>query len=821
MSVKRLIWFLFVTIGCFGQEGITRIEQNKIDSDWLYLEKDSKSLPAELDKEYQEINLPHTWNAIDAVTKNEYRKASSWYRKNVLINKEDLAKRIYIRFGAAGQEAEVYLNGNKIKYHAGGYSAFVCELTNKLNEGLNKIDVRVSNKKTSDLAPLSADYNFYGGLYRSVSLIKTPNLSFSKNDYAGPGVRVWSENVDRKKVDIYVLATIDNGEDKNQSVSVEAKVFDKKGKIISKGKQKIKIAANTSTDVAIDMSKVVKPNLWSPENPELYRVEISLVNNKKLVEKINVNHGFRWFQFTADKGFFLNGNPYKLNGMNRHQDYFKEGNALSLNRHLDDIKLMKELGVNWLRLAHYQQDDYVLDLCDSLGILVWEEIPYVNNTPKSKKFKDNLESMMTDLIHQHFNHSSIILWGMGNEVWMGDRGDGKATNYHILTDLNNLIHKEDPTRKTVFVNGDNNRPIDLDIINIPDVFGYNLYRGWYGTHFSTLTSRLNEIHKKAPNRPLILSEFGAGSDTRIHSETPLKQDFSIEYQNDYIISHLNQTEKMDWLSGVNYWSFADFGAAHRGDSKPHINQKGLVTFDRKKKDAFYIVKSRWTKEPVVYLESPFWTERSGDLKKTYRVFSNMEEVDLFHNGKSLGKKKKDFIWEVVLNKGKNNLLAKGKSGKITKEHGFSVLYKNKKFPFEIKASQTNKGFPVTNLIDGKKYTHWSSKKESVIELDLGRISLVNGVSINVTQGKKIKTYNLEIKGSSDGKNWTSFFVGKTAKNKNENELLFHKQAEIRYLKIEANGNNSSKSNSYNEVTPLITLEKKELNLYEKIGAGKD
>ncbi|WP_139957429.1 glycoside hydrolase family 2 protein [Flavicella sediminum] len=825
MSVKRILESLFcflVAINfCFGQETKGLVEKTNIDADWLYLEKDTNILPKEKDAAYQKINLPHTWNALDVLVQKEYRKASSWYRKYVSFTKEDLLKRNYIRFGAAGQEARVYLNGKEIKHHVGGYSAFICEMTADLKIGQNQIDVWVDNKKNKELAPLSADYNFYGGLYRAVELITAPKLSFAKNHVASSGVRVWSDEVASKKATIHITALVDNGGDTSSKTKIVVKVMSPTGKTVGKHTEKLKVEAGDTVPVEIVLPKITNPTLWSPEHPNLYTVELELYENKKLVDKLLIKHGFKWFEFTANNGFFLNGKPYTLKGINRHQDYFKEGNAVSLDRHLTDIKLIKELGVNWLRLAHYQQDDYVLDLCDSLGILVWEEIPYVNNSYDTPKFEANLRSMMKDLINQHFNHSSIILWGMGNEVWMGDRGDGKAKNYDMLFRLNNFIHEQDPVRKTVFVNGDNNRPIELKIIDIPDVFGYNLYRGWYGPDYNTLTERLNEIHEKAPKRPIILSEFGAGSDIRIHSENPKKQDFSIEYQNDYIFSHLKQVEKLKWLSGVNYWSFADFGAAHRGDSKPHINQKGLVTFDRKKKDAFYLVKSLWTKDPVLYIESPFLKERSGKSEKTYRIFSNMEKVELFHNGKSLGKKKRDFNWKVNLVEGKNTLLAKGILGEVKKEHGFTLLYQKNRPDYKISASLSMPGFPIENGIDKDPKSRWSAAKESSVKIDLDKISLVNGLILFPYQTAKIKSYAIEIKGSIDGVKWESLWQGDTNKRSIRETILFSKQAEIRYVKIDVHGNNIDKTSSFYEIEPIISLEKQELNLYEKIGAGKD
>lgn len=790
-----------------------------INTNWLYLEKDTEDLPEEGDNQYTQINLPHTWNTTDVLT-NDYRRASSWYRKNISFTAEQLKKRLYIRFGAAAQQSKVYLNGTLLSHHIGGYSAFTYELTKNLKEGNNQIDVWVSNKHHKNIAPQSADFNFYGGLYRSVELITAPKISLSRMNFGGPGVRVWSEKVSNNESDIKLSAIIDNGENKKTKLRVEAKVIDQNGQEVSSGERMLVLNSVETKKFNIPMPNISNPKLWSPENPYLYTIELKVFKKKKLQDKITLTHGFRWFEFTGDKGFFLNGKPYKLQGINRHQDYSGEGNAIPLHRHYDDIVLMKEAGINWLRLAHYQQNDYMLQVCDELGMLVWEEIPFVNGSNQSKEFAANLQAMMKDMIEQHFNHPAIILWGMGNEVWMKDRGDGKSTIYDIIVGLNALAHREDPVRKTVMVSGDNNRPFDLKIIDIPDVFGFNLYRGWYKTDYNDFGNRCNELHAMGPNKPLIISEFGAGSDMAIHSEKPLRQDFSIEYQNDFLEAHLAQIEKMDWLCGVNRWSLADFGSAYRGDSKPHINQKGLVTYDRKKKDAYYLLQSKWSKKPMVYIEAPTWTERSGDPVKKFRVFTNMKEVDLYHNGKSLGKQQKDFTWNVELLTGENHLLARAKSGTITKEHEYRLNYQKHKNIFEIKAGNSNEDRQAEYAIDGNDATYWACDDKTELIIDLKRICLVNGISIQFFKPSKY-SYLLAIKGSADGENWLPLFSGKNNRFSLNETFVYPTQQEQRFIKIEANGNKKDNFNGYVEILPLITQEKAVKNLYEKIGAGED
>lgn len=790
-----------------------------INTDWLYFENDIQTIPTVSDEAYQKIVLPHTWNALDVLQTKDYRRAGSWYRKHLSFSAKDLEKRQYVRFLAAGQQAKVYFNGELLTYHVGGYSAFTCELSKKIKIGDNQLDVWVSNADDKTVAPISGDFNFYGGLYRGVELITAPKTSLSRNYLGGSGVHVWSEKVSDTKSDVNVSAQIDNGTTKNQKLELLAILTDHSGKVVSSGSVKVILKAGQIQKLEIPMPEVVNPMLWSPETPNLYSLKIELKQKNKIIDEISLQHGFRWYEFTADKGFFLNGKSYKLHGINRHQDFYKEGNAVSLQRHLDDIKSIKEMGLNWLRLAHYQQDDYVLQLCDELGILVWEEIPWVNNTSKEKAFELNLHAMMYDLINQHFNHPSIILWGIGNEVWMSNRGDGYADIYDIAKGLNKIVHTEDPVRKSVFVSGDNDKPIDFKVFEVTDVFGYNLYRGWYGTHYDTFTSRVNELHAKMPGKPLIISEFGAGNDTKVHSEMPSRQDFSVEYQNDFMLSHLAQLEKMDWLCGFNWWSFADFGAAHRGDTKPHVNQKGIFTFDRQKKDVFYILKSKFGHEPVLYLETPFWTERNGDAAKNYRVFTNMDEVELFQNGKSLGKQKSGFVWKLNLLEGENTLLAKGIKGDVKKEHGFKVNFQKGLKTYTVVASSELELHSARFAVDNNPDTFWSGQGECSIQLDMDRICLLNGVTIQYFKDKSA-SFNIEIFVSVDGVKWEKQFEGVSNKNSDNETFMFPKQQEVRYLKIISTGSNTDKKTNLREIIPIITLEKAEMNLYEKVGAGK-
>ncbi|MDR2981785.1 MAG: discoidin domain-containing protein [Puniceicoccales bacterium] len=793
-----------------------------VNDNWQYLEKNMEAPAEALTADgWQNVTLPHTWNAKDTLQTAKYRRDASWYRRDFNFTEADLKDKLYLRFGAAGQVATVYVNGQKALDHKGGYSAFAIELNPYAKSGTNTVLVYVSNKSDRNLAPLSGDFNQYGGLYREVRLIRAPQVSIDRNHHAGPGIIASSTMTDGAEATLTVNVALDG---KNATgYSLKTILTAPNGKVAAEGKSE-KITINGSTMAKAFQGTVKKPLLWSPETPNLYTLTVSLLDdNGKEVDRATVRQGFRWFKFTNDKGFFLNGEHYRLFGTNRHQDYRGEGNALSDIRHDTDIRLIKEAGFNFLRLAHYQQDDYILQRCDEIGLLVWEEIPTVNGITQSEAFAANCQSMMTEMITQHYNHPAIVLWGMGNEIWYDKvKGTPRHTfETKVIKDLNDTAHRLDSTRPTVIVSGDINLASDVGIMDIPDVIGYNLYRGWYGGGYETLTKRLNELHDKNPDKPMILSEFGAGADTWIHTENPRRFDFSEEYMINFLESHLDQMDEapLAWLSGYNWWVFADFGAAHRTDTNPHINNKGLVDFERQKKDGFYYTKARLTKDPVVYLQSPSWTERRGVAEKTYRVFSNMDSVELFQDGKSLGKQSKDFSWKVTLKPGKNVLLAKGANKNGTrKEHGFTVNYDPRTHRHAVTASESLNGTAPENTVDDDLKTQWESESGAWLQIDLDRISLVDGVAIDFAN-KKDKIFNIRIETSSDGKTWEKAFDGKTPKSPSSPYLIPFKQEEARYVKITGLGNNIDSKNAWREVTVKVSFEKQDKILYEKISEG--
>ena len=613
------------------------------DADWLFLPAD-KAIPAPQpapnpvaaapspapvteapESAWEKISLPHTWNAADTEATTDYRLGVSWYRKHLPVSAGFLARdqRHYIRFGAANQQAQVYVNGQLAAEHAGGYSAFTVEVTQMLVEGDNIIEVKVDNRAVKDLCPTSDGlFNLYGGLYRSATFEHSPRICFSRVVHGGPGARVWSEKATDAMADLNCEVFVDDAsaDDSREGYTVRAELTDGSGKSVAAQ------VAPAKAITRISFAGISKPMLWSPENPALYTVTLRLLKQDKEVDRVTLRHGFRSFRFTADEGFFLNGKPYKLHGVNRHQDCAGRGNALLPEHHARDIRLMKDLGVNWLRLAHYQQDDYVLQLCDELGLLVWEEIPFIRGGSLLPGFANNTRGMLTEMIHQHFNHPSIILWGMGNEIGYKKGPDGRATYFTLISGLNDLIHRLDPVRKSVIVNGDANNATDQKIMGIPDVIGYNLYQGWYGGTTDKLTARLEDLHAKNPDKPMILSEFGAGAALGKFTDKPKIFDQSEDYQVYFLREYLRQLDANKWLCGWNWWNFADFAWARSSNPKL-FNNKGLVTYDRTPKESYHVLREHLTgvKAPARVLPTaPVAPEANDSAPKVVNPFEVKE-----------------------------------------------------------------------------------------------------------------------------------------------------------------------------------------------------
>lgn len=619
--------------------------------------------------QWKSINLPHTYN-LDAYFKRNYFKGTGVYRKHLSIQHIDPAKRYYLKIDAASKAADVKVNGQSAGSHAGGYSAFILDITDKIKEN-NDIEITVDNDR-KDITPLWADFTFWGGIYRDVWLITTPKQHFNMANYGSSGVFVSTPVVNQQQGNVSVRAEITNDADSKIRLKVQNNMYDVQGKLIQTKTQPISLNAGETRTVEYQSDAITNPQLWSPETPALYRVTTTIVDAKtgETLDEVTNKVGFRWFAFDADKGFSLNGKPYKLRGVNRHQDQAPVGPAIDDAVNRNDVKLIKEIGCNFIRLSHYQQDDALLDACDELGLLAWEEISVINMVPDTPGYDDNCEINLVEMIRQHYNHPSIISWGYMNEILLiaptPEKPEWPAVRdrtVKLAQRLEKRLKEEDPSRVSVmaFHGSDLYNTIGLAL---GDVAGWNLYQGWYFGELPDFEKWLEDQRARYPHRPIIVSEWGAGSDKRIHSNKSRPFDFSMEYQQIYIEHYLPYIENNDYIAGCAYWNFIDFNVAARQESMPRVNNKGLFYNDRTPKDMAYYFKAMWRKDiPVLHIASRDWASRTGNTEESQsiKVYTNLDEVELILNGTSCGKQRTsnyNTIFNLKLPHGTSSLVAR-------------------------------------------------------------------------------------------------------------------------------------------------------------------
>ena len=625
------------------------------------------------DDNWEKINIPHTWNDKDAFDDTpDYRRGASWYRKNLTLDRNLKNKRIFLYFEAANQTADVYVNEKFVGNHIGGYSAFAFDVTDFIKDDEpNLIAVKVDNSFNADIAPLTADFTFYGGIYRDVWLIATDDVHLKVTDYASSGVTITTPQVSEKSATVNVRGTIENSSANARKIEIVNSIIDAGGAEIASTVEKLDVKAKSDQIFETQFKSVANPKLWSPENPYLYAIKTTIRENGVILDDVSNPLGFRWFSYDGN-GFQLNGKPIKLRGANRHQDYAGMGNAVPDSLHVRDLELMKSAGYNFVRLAHYPQDPAILQAADRLGIMLWEEIPLVNYITISQKFNDNAATMLKEMIRQHRNHPSVIMWGYMNEIYLRVPKENaeniRKETVVLARNLDKLAHDEDATRPTTIAFHGNDVYNQMNLGEIPNIIGWNLYSGWYSNKFEDFGKFLDDQRKRFPNRPLIISEYGANSDLRLHSNAPRRFDSTAEYQRLFHESYLEQMNARPYLLGSTLWNEFDFGAELRGENMPHVNNKGMWTYDRKPKDVHYFYKANWSNEPVLHIAANDWKNRAATEIKPQKidVYSNAAQVELFLNGVSLGTKNtsdvKKATWDVVFNDGENALVAVGNRG---------------------------------------------------------------------------------------------------------------------------------------------------------------
>lgn len=621
------------------------------------------------------VDLPHTWNAQDALSgKIDYKRGIGNYEKNLFIRPEWKGKRLFIRFEGVNNIADVFINRRHIGEHRGGYGAFIFEITGKVEYGKeNSILVRVNNGEQLDIMPLVGDFNFYGGIYRDVHLLITDETCISPLDYASPGVRLIQNSVSHRYAKVRAIVDLSNGSSGNQEVELNVRLLDGQ-RVVKEGTKNVNLSGNEVMQQELTF-EIDQPHLWNGrQDPFLYQAEVTLFRNGQMVDRVTQPLGLRFYRIDPDKGFFLNGKHLPLQGVCRHQDRSEVGNALRPQHHEEDVALMLEMGVNAVRLAHYPQATYFYDLMDKNGIIVWAEIPFVGPGGYNDKgfvdlpaFRANGKEQLKELIRQHYNHPSICVWGLFNELT--ELGDNPV---EYIKKLNVLAHQEDTTRPTTSAS---NQMGDLNFIT--DAIAWNRYDGWYGGTPADLGKWLDRMHKDHPKICIAISEYGAGASI-YHQQDSLVKTVPTSWwhpenwQTYYHIENWKTISSRPYVWGSFVWNMFDFGAAHRTEGdRPGINDKGLVTFDRKvRKDAFYFYKANWNREePMLYLTGKRNTVRTQRLQ-TITAFTNQAGAELFVNGKSYGKTTPD---SYAILEWKNVELQPG-------ENEIKVVSTNKKLP---------------------------------------------------------------------------------------------------------------------------------------------
>ncbi len=579
-----------------------------INEDWSFI-KNNVGLAEALTINGESVHVPHTWNGIDGQDGgNDYIRDSFWYKK--VFKKADIKieDKVFIEFKGVNASTDVYLNNQMIGHHDGGYSTFRFEITDVL-EDVNTLMLKVDNSVNDRVYPQKADFTFYGGIYRDVNIVSVSENHFDLLHHGSRGAKVKTtvdQQIGKIDVETYIV-----GQGK-----VTAKLSDQSGHVIFNGEIK--------NDIEVD-----KVHLWQGlDDPYLYTLELNLKNGNKIEDRIEFSIGFRSFSMDPNEGFFLNGKKYPLRGVCRHQDRPNIGNALTKVEHEDDIELIKSVGANTIRLAHYQHDDYFYDLCDKEGFVVWAEIPYISKHMENGN--DNAREQMKELIIQHYHRPSIVTWGISNEITISHAGKD-CLAFH--KEMNTLVHDLDDTRKTVIADYMPAR-IKNKLNRVPDVVSYNLYFGWYLPFTSLAGWKLDNYHKKFPKEIIGLSEYGAEGVNTVYNRFPRRGDNTEAYQAIYHERMLDIINKRDYIWATHVWNMFDFAADARNQGgEPGMNHKGLVTFDRKrKKDAFFIYKAHWSNEPFVHLCDKGYEMRTG-RKTTIKVYTNQPSVQIYHNEK--------------------------------------------------------------------------------------------------------------------------------------------------------------------------------------------
>ena len=662
--------------------------------------KEAVEAPTTMPERWNWVNLPHTWNNIDGQDGgNDLYRGTAFYAKE--LEKMDLPKadRYFLEIQGANSSAILYVNGKKLANHDGGYSTWRVDITDVL-EDKNLFVFELDNSANDRVYPQNADFTFYGGLYRNVNIIAVNESHFDLEYYGAPGIKVTPEVVgENAKVEVEVFV---KNVKENQKLIYTLK--DAEGNVV--------VEQETLASQTVASLEIENVHLWhGRKDPYLYTAEVYLKSEDEVLDNVSTRFGCRTFEIHPENGFILNGEEYPLRGVSRHQDRWGVGNALLREHHDEDMDLICEVGATTIRLAHYQHDQYFYDLCDERGMVVWAEIPYISTHMPNGR--ENTITQMKELVVQNYNHPSIVVWGLSNEITIGGEDDPDLVENHRI--LNDLVHEMDKTRLTTIACV-SMCSMDNEYVQIPDVVSYNHYFGWYGGDTSQNGPWFDEFHAKHPNIPIGCSEYGCEA-LNWHTSNPEQGDYTEEYQAYYHEELIKQffTRKYMWATHV--WNMFDFGADARNEGGENgQNHKGLVTFDRKyKKDSFYAYKAWLSDDPFVHICSKRYVDRVEETTKV-TVYSNQPEVELFANGVSLGKQTspEHFFYFEVPNTGETTLVAV--AGECRDE---SFIRKVEVFNEDYRLKETGAILNWFDINEREGYLSLNSKIEDIMKSEEG------------------------------------------------------------------------------------------------------
>ena len=701
-----------------------------INENWVFVKENEKST----------VNLPHTWNGIDGQDGgNDYYRGKCTYIKEIAKVDMPQGKEIYLQLDGVNSSAFVYFNSKLVCTHHGGNSACRGKLENIKDN--NEIKIEADNSPNDFVYPQQADFTFYGGIYRDVTLIGVGENHFDLDYYGAPGIQL-TPIVNGDKADVNVKTYITGGGEVRVTVNGETKT-------------------GTEVDFIVD-----NPHLWNGvADPYLYNAVAELIVDGKVVDRVESRFGIRSFKVDPQKGFILNGKPYPLRGVSRHQDRPGIGNALLPEHHREDIELICEMGANTIRLAHYQHAQYFYDLCDEKGLVVWAEIPYISS--HLEKGVENTKTQMTELIAQNYNHPCIVTWGLSNEITMSGASPAVVENHKMLNDLVHSMDKTRPTTEAVVTMCS----MDNEYVHISDIVSYNHYFGWYGGNVNMYGPWFDKFHEKYPDKAIGISEYGCEA-LNWHATDIVQGDYTEEYQAYYHEELIKQIAVRPYLWATHVWNMFDFAADARAEGGENgMNHKGLVTFDRKyKKDSFYAYQAWLSDKPMLHICSKRYVDRVEDKVKI-KVYSNQDEVELFANGESVGVQKKGefpFFTFEVKNEGETVLTAKAgdltDESKIRKVDSFNEDYRMKEEGAVINWFEINTpvGYYSVNDTIGDIMQSFRGKL-AMLKIGAMLLKVLKGDSQPSDEPKKKKSKGASVMGFKPSKEMLQLGYGFTVK----------------------------------------------------------